>query len=114
MYANEFFMKRWKQILSMAALSLGYIGVAAMPWTIMEITPLLPMTSENTGMRLWNGLTGIGLLPETSIVQVNVVLEKLCRINSAANLGLIVFFAALVLMTSVTYRPSRFTKGLSV
>lgn len=103
MYANEFFMKRWKQILSMAALSLGYIGVAAMPWTIMEITPLLPMTSENTGMRLWNGLTGIGLLPETSIVQVNVVLEKLCRINSAANLGLIVFFAALVLMTSVTY-----------
>lgn len=114
MYANEFFKKRWKQIFSMAALSLVYIGVAAMPWTIMAITPLLPMTSENIGIRLWDGLTGMGLLPETSPIQFNVVLEKLWKVNLAANLGLVVFLAALVFVTLVTYRPSKFTRGLRV
>jgi len=114
MYVSEFLKIRWKKILSMALLSLGYIGLAAMPLTILTIFPLLPMTSDNTGIRLWNGLTGIGLMPGISTLQFNTALERLWKINSVANQGLIVFFAALILMFSISYRPYRFIEGLRV
>ncbi|MGI6189657.1 MAG: hypothetical protein ACOYI1_08015 [Caldicoprobacteraceae bacterium] len=113
MYFGEFLKKRWKQVFSIAVLFLGYIGVVVVFLCIMmTIIPLLPIISENTGIRLWSGLTGMGLLPETSILQDFAVLKKLWTVNSVSNLGLVVFLSALVFMVLITYRPSRFTKGL--
>jgi hypothetical protein len=98
MYAVEFLRLAWKRCLGYAAVILGCTAVAVVLWSLLSFFPLLPISQDGLLVRLWNGLTGVMLLPDHSALRFDLALERLWTINSAANAALAVFCVALVMM----------------
>lgn len=95
-YLSEIIHRHWKRMICKLLLCVGCVTLVGMIWRALTFFPLLPMSSDNFWMRLWDGLSGNALLPERFSDCIRFEYEQLWTLNKLTNVAFLLLYICLI------------------